>query len=159
MEFLKKNIRTIIGFITGVILASSITVYAYSYFASDIKYTKKDGTEISVENALNELYSKNNITFTGDFYLSATADENTYSNTSYFDINVNNYSKITFNIDGLFPSTSVFTSYILADGTNVKNITQIGEFEIDTSSVSTIRVYYYENGGYYFMSGTYTLSN
>ena len=59
MEFLKKNIRTIIGFVTGVILASSITVYAYSYLASDISYTK-DGTKVSVEEALNDLYANQN---------------------------------------------------------------------------------------------------
>ena len=62
MEFLKKNIRTIIGFVIGVILASSITVYAYSYFANDIGYTKPGtNTPISVEAALNELYSNANI--------------------------------------------------------------------------------------------------
>ena len=44
--------------IVGVILACSITVYTYSYISSDIKYTKKDGTEISVGSALNELYAR-----------------------------------------------------------------------------------------------------
>ena len=57
MEFLKKNIRTIIGFIISVILASSITVYAYSYLASDIKYTN----DKSVSDALNDLYLRTNI--------------------------------------------------------------------------------------------------
>lgn len=61
VKFLKNNFKLIIGFIVGVILASSITVYAYSYFARDISYTKP-GTEtaISVETALNDLYSKAN---------------------------------------------------------------------------------------------------
>ena len=58
MHFFKKNLKVIIGFILGVILASEITIYAYSYLSGDIKYTKKNGTEISVENALNELYDK-----------------------------------------------------------------------------------------------------
>lgn len=63
MRVLKDNLKLIIGFILGVILASSITVYAYSYFAKDIGYTKP-GTEseISVETALNELYNKRNNT-------------------------------------------------------------------------------------------------
>ena len=57
MKFFKNNLKVIIGFVIGVILASSITVYAYSYFASDVKYTD----DKSVEDALNELYEiKNN---------------------------------------------------------------------------------------------------
>lgn len=56
MKFLKRNMKIIIGFILGVFLASSMTVYAYSFLAKDVKYTKKDGNEINVETALNELY-------------------------------------------------------------------------------------------------------
>ena len=59
MKFIKNNFKVIIGFVVGIILASSITAYAYSYIASDISYTK-DGTEMSVEEALNDLYNKNN---------------------------------------------------------------------------------------------------
>lgn len=56
MEFIKKNIKMIIGFIAGVILASGITVYAtYTYLATDVSY-ERNGTEISVANALNDLY-------------------------------------------------------------------------------------------------------
>ena len=59
MKILKSNLKGIIGFIVGVILASGITVYAYSYFASDISYTKPgEEIAISVETALNDLYSK-----------------------------------------------------------------------------------------------------
>lgn len=59
MRFLKEKKGIIISFIIGVILASSITVYAYSYYAKDIGYTKPGTTtEISVETALNELYGK-----------------------------------------------------------------------------------------------------
>ena len=53
MNFLRKNLKLIVGFIVGVILASSITVYAYNYLASDIGYTD----DKSVADALNELYS------------------------------------------------------------------------------------------------------
>ena len=63
MKFLKNNLKLIIGFIVGVILATSITVYAYSYIASDVKYIKSEGAtkkEISVEQALNELYANQN---------------------------------------------------------------------------------------------------
>lgn len=56
MGFLKEKKGIIISFIIGVIVASSITVYATSYFAKDVTY--KDGK--NVEEALNELYSKIN---------------------------------------------------------------------------------------------------
>ena len=63
MKFIKNNFKIIIGFIVGVILASSITVYAYSYYAKDISYTKPGTTtEISVETALNDLYNNQNAT-------------------------------------------------------------------------------------------------
>ena len=61
MKFIKNNFKVIISFIVGVILASSITVYATSYFAKDISYSK-DGTEINnVQDALNDLYLKSQI--------------------------------------------------------------------------------------------------
>ena len=77
-KILKKEV--IIAFITGIILASSIAVYAYSYYAKDISYTKPGtDTEINVEAALNDLYSNmnlnteiNNLTLYED--LSETAD-------------------------------------------------------------------------------------
>ena len=57
MNFVKKNIKLILGIIIGTILISGISVYATSqYFASQVVY--KDG--ISVENALNYLYKINN---------------------------------------------------------------------------------------------------
>ena len=61
MRFLKEKKGIMISFIIGVIIASSITVYATNYFAKDISYTKPGTqTAISVETALNELFSKNN---------------------------------------------------------------------------------------------------
>lgn len=59
MSFIKTNIKLIIGIIIGILLATG-SVFAYSYFASDISYNKKTGTDttISVETALNDLYSK-----------------------------------------------------------------------------------------------------
>ncbi|MBP3255124.1 MAG: hypothetical protein J6M60_01335 [Clostridia bacterium] len=66
MNFIKENFKFIIGFILGIFLASSATVYAYSYLAENIGYTKtnQDGskTNINVQSAINELYTmqKNN---------------------------------------------------------------------------------------------------
>ena len=60
-KIIKKEV--IISFIVGIILASSIAVYAYSCAAKDVSYTKPgENTPISVEAALNELYSKGNKT-------------------------------------------------------------------------------------------------
>ena len=61
-KILKKEV--IIAFIIGIILASSIAVYAtYTYSSKDVGYTKPGTTqEISVEAALNYLYSKSNKT-------------------------------------------------------------------------------------------------
>lgn len=90
-----KGITLVALVIMMIIIASSITVYAYTSAASDIKYvkTESDGaeTEISVQNALNELYSKSNmISESGEFnqYVAAFSNyatvtinlENTYTN-------------------------------------------------------------------------------
>lgn len=57
MKFIKKHIKLIIGIIVGMILVSSLGVYAaYNYLASDVSYTKADGTKINVQDALTELY-------------------------------------------------------------------------------------------------------
>ncbi len=43
----------------SIVLTACISVYAtYYYFAKDVSYIKLDGTEISVQEALNELYGK-----------------------------------------------------------------------------------------------------
>ena len=94
-KILKKEV--IIAFIIGIILASSIAVYAYSYFASDISYTRP-GTEtaINVEQALNDLYSKSKkLTLIGNVSLdSVHFSENDYFKT--FDLtSFSNYRDIT----------------------------------------------------------------
>lgn len=56
MNFLKKNSKLMIGIIIGMLLTSSISVYAtYSYFATDVKYARNE-QEMNVAQALNELY-------------------------------------------------------------------------------------------------------
>ena len=60
MKFLKKNIRFIAIFVIGMIITSTVSVYAaYSYLAQDVSYTKSDGTEISVKEALDQKKEKN----------------------------------------------------------------------------------------------------
>ena len=57
MNFLKKNIKVIIGIILGTLLISSISVYAtYTYLATDVSYLKNE-EEMNVAEALNELYT------------------------------------------------------------------------------------------------------
>lgn len=53
-----KKWKLIIIIIVEMILASSLSVYAtYNYLASNVSYTKTDGTKINLETALNDLYS------------------------------------------------------------------------------------------------------
>ena len=62
MKFLKKNIKFIAILVIEMIIVSTVSVYAaYSYLAQDVSYTKSDGTEISVKEALDQLYAKENV--------------------------------------------------------------------------------------------------
>ena len=61
MKFLKNNIKVVIAFILGLILAGGI-VYAATT-ARDVSYTTAKNENIkNVEEALNDLYSKRQIT-------------------------------------------------------------------------------------------------
>lgn len=58
MEFIKKNIKTIISIIVTAIIFTGFSAYATTaYLAKDVSYIKNDGTQINVEDALNELYN------------------------------------------------------------------------------------------------------
>ena len=57
-NIIRKNIKWIIVIIFVAILCSSVSVFAYSYFANDIGYTKINGTRVNVKSALDELYVK-----------------------------------------------------------------------------------------------------
>ena len=62
-NFLKKNLKFIIILIVAIIITSMVSVYAaYSYLATDVSYTKPDGTGTSVKAALDELYKKATVT-------------------------------------------------------------------------------------------------
>lgn len=59
MKNLGKKFKIVLIVVLIQVILTGVCVYAtYKYFAKDIAYTKKDGTEISVEQALNELYQK-----------------------------------------------------------------------------------------------------
>lgn len=59
-RIIKCNFKIIIAVGLTAIICISGTVFATGYFARDISYKKVDGTELSVEQALNELYSNIN---------------------------------------------------------------------------------------------------
>ena len=60
LKFMPKNLKTILIIIINDIIISGTLVFAYNnYLAKDVEYEKNDGTKISVENALNELYAGN----------------------------------------------------------------------------------------------------
>ena len=89
MKVFKKNLKLILGFIIGIILASSLTVYAYNYFSSDIQYTDNK----TVSDALNELYSKIpsgflDITENGVYDISNKESVNVNVKTNSYDENV-----------------------------------------------------------------------
>ena len=57
MKIIKSNLKLIVGFIVGVILTGGLVYAATS--AKDVDYTTEKNSEIStVEEALNDLYSK-----------------------------------------------------------------------------------------------------
>lgn len=72
MKFLNENKGIIISFIIGVIIASSITVYAYSYIASDIKYTDDKSVADALNDLYNRLYIESEITGKGKYWNKGT---------------------------------------------------------------------------------------
>ena len=57
MNFIRKNIKLLIGIIIGLVIASTIAVYA-TINASQIEYIKQ-GTDIDdVKDAIDDLYNK-----------------------------------------------------------------------------------------------------
>lgn len=58
---MKKNLKMIMAIIITAILCIGTSVFATaSYMASQMSYKKADGTTITVQDALNDLYSKKN---------------------------------------------------------------------------------------------------
>ncbi|MBP3256007.1 MAG: hypothetical protein J6M60_05920 [Clostridia bacterium] len=57
-DIIKNNLKLIFAVVITGIIACSASVYAAaSILSKDVSYTKKDGTEINVKTALDELYS------------------------------------------------------------------------------------------------------
>ena len=59
---MKKKIIFLFGFVLGILI-SGIVVYAtLTYNANQIMYTKSNNTEVTLDTALNELYTSANTT-------------------------------------------------------------------------------------------------
>ena len=110
LKIMKKIFKkeVIIAFIIGIILASSIAVYAYSYAARDVSYTKLgENTPISVEAALNDLYNKRNISAQQVYTITAPSIEYTFQN--------NGCIVGTMNNDGVTGNAVIFASSLSAE--------------------------------------------
>ena len=58
-SIIKNNTKLILGFILGIVV-SSTTIYAANFASGDVEHTKSNGTKITVQAALNELYTIHN---------------------------------------------------------------------------------------------------
>ena len=141
-----------------IVVLSGIGVFAvYNYVASDIKYTKKDGTEISVSTALDDLYSKQNTNeFEGKEYITTgltcvSGNVEIVSGGYYTDTNTGvTYLNITLktlkNVPGSdsmgfltgLPAANDF--YVIADTTN-KYAVRLGMWSTDG------RMVYFDRAG------------
>lgn len=87
MKFFKKNLKVIIAFIVGIILASGITIYAYSLSASEVSYTLEENT-ITVDEALNNLYAQiNKVPSLGSSKWATSANNTTSTTVSGLELN------------------------------------------------------------------------
>ncbi len=75
--------KVIIAFILGLFLAAGVSVYAYSYLAKNIKYTKVDGTISNVEDALNELSNSSEVYEKGSFSIYVPGTSYAYANLNF----------------------------------------------------------------------------
>lgn len=150
-KIFKKEV--IIAFIVGIILASSIAVYAYSYAAKDIGYTKPGTTTpISVETALNDLYNKGNKTHKYTYTNIPRADseqktlcidiKNDYSN--YQNITIDNINvqidKMLYGGESSYAINSLLYSY---DNTN-GIITVSSQYRAFADSANAVTVVIFE---------------
>lgn len=111
MKLKNKNVKIIIGGILGIILTSCISVYAtYNYFATDVIY-KKSGTEISVKQALDELYQNKKET-------TDTEIEITTNGTQTLD---KYYKNLNVNVNPNF--VTLFNNSVEGHGNNIKIVT------------------------------------
>lgn len=131
MNYIKKHMQLIVGMFIVILLVSGVSAYAtYTYFATDVSYIR-NGTVISVTDALNDLYDEKKNTvkkvYLGEYdsRYSKTIDVSKYEGYQDFTINnfvMDNVSLLVRNITSLDNrSGSVLSSY---DNINGKLITK-----------------------------------
>lgn len=117
---LNNKLKIVLVIVITAILVGGISVYAtYNYFAKDIIYKKMDGTQINVEDALNELYLRNktltlvNNRFGMDVSVGATHTEDLSTFENYQNISEEDFLIV---INGYAPAQSdTTTSSVSAD--------------------------------------------
>lgn len=150
MNFIKKNIKLILGIVIGAVLISGISVYAtYTYLASDVKYTKNN-SEISVEQALNELYASN---------LYEVLESGTYTSSNVLS---GQYIQQTINLENTYTeSDNVY--FIIKNITLNNNITpyvdliNTGNCGINTKIIGNTAKFYLNNGAGNNANGSITI--
>lgn len=159
MKFIKKNFKTIIAFVIGILLASSACIYAvYKYNSTDVVYEKQDGNEISVKSALDELYlMKENISFpsTPSENLDSPSTQTNSWDASYtftedkYVMIVTRTGSSGGNTTYIYKNGSVVTPNHLQDGTNGDKNARVGVYFIKCAKNDVIRFYSKDtNSGY-----------
>ena len=158
---MKKNKIIIISFLIGIIVASSIGVYAVVN-ASNINY--KDGK--SVEQALNELYANKNSTFnitSGEAWLIANKEITAINNLSVFQFRNLDFSNIK-TITCHFSAAHANNTFLLRNSdetelyANLGNPTTATEINLEEyrSSLSNIKAQINLQPGITFYIDSYT---
>ena len=158
-KIFKKEV--IIAFIIGIILASSIAVYAYSYAAKDVSYTKPGTTTaINVETALNELYNKKDLLWENSNSSVEFANQKLTFNLSNYtaiiilgkltatDNNIKSYSYIEVGKNGkleMFDTDGAYSTYryinVLIDGVEIGKGLASTVPETNTNNLRAIPTY------------------
>ena len=144
---MKKNRVIVISFLIGIIIASSVGVYA-AVSASNINY--KDGK--TVEQALNELYANKNNTSnitSGEAWLIANKEITAINNLSVFqfkNLDFSNIKTITChfsatNVNNTFLLRNIEENELYVELGNPTTATEINLEDYRSSSKSTTWIY------------------
>lgn len=130
MRFLKNNLKLIIGFIVGVILASGITVYAVMS-ANEVMY--KD--DKSVAYALNDLYEKYNSSYNMELLWTNSNPTSSYTGGT-INLDLTDYKYVVIDANSRVDNRMY--------GTMIKNFILVGEtkwiFSKDIDNVNYARM-------------------
>ena len=139
-KILKEKKVIIIAFLIGVILASTIAVYAVTS-ATDITYTRTGTTITNVSEALNDLYQKTNIVPIEMNFEGVIMGKNV-SRTSLNEAvkldNLDNYKKITIQCGDNVGD--YIDAYVYIDQELVLTITDKLEHEITLNNNSELKI-------------------